>query len=148
MRDLLSNPLEVRVVSMRILITGGSGLLGSKVAEIALEMGYKVYSGYNSHKPEFGEPIKFDLANPDSIVKVINEVKPDVIIHSGALTDVDRCEVEKELAHKINVEGTKVVAEMARKLGSFMVYISTDYVFDGSKGMYKEEDNFIYLAIY
>ncbi len=125
---------------MRIFITGGSGLLGSKVAEIALERGYEVYSGYNSHKPEFGEPIKFDLANPDSVVKAIDDVKPDVIIHSAALTDVDKCEVEKELAYKINVEGTKVVAEMAKKLGAFMVYVSTDYVFDGNKGMYKEED--------
>lgn len=45
---------------MRIFITGGSGLLESKVAEIALDKGYEVYSGYNSHKPEFGEPVKFD----------------------------------------------------------------------------------------
>ena len=125
---------------MKVFITGGSGLLGSKVAEIAFERGYDVYSGYNSHKPEFGEPVKFDLANPDSIVKAIGKVKPDIIIHSAALTDVDKCEVEKELAYRINVEGTKVVAEMARKLGSFMVYISTDYVFDGERGMYKEDD--------
>jgi len=114
--------------------------LGSKIAEIALERGYDVYSGYNSHKPEFGEPIKFDLVYPDSIIKTISEIKPNIIIHSAALTNVDKCEVEKELAYKINVEGTKVVAEMAKKLGSFMVYISTDYVFDGSKGMYREED--------
>ena len=114
--------------------------MGSKVAEVALERGYKVYSGYNSHKPEFGEPVKFDLANPDSIVKAIGDVKPEVIVHSGALTDVDKCEVEKELAYKINVEGTRVVAEMARKLGAFLIYISTDYVFDGEKGMYKEDD--------
>jgi len=125
---------------MRVFITGASGLLGSKVAEIALERGYEVYSGYNSHEPKFGEPVKFDLANPDSVVKAISEIKPDVIIHSAALTDVDKCEVEKELAYKINVEGTKVVAEMARKLEAFIVYISTDYVFDGSRGMYKEED--------
>lgn len=72
-------------------------------------------------------------------MKAINDVKPDVIIHTAALTDVDRCEVDKDLAYKINVEGTKIVAEVARKLGSFMVYISTDYVFDGNKGMYKEE---------
>ncbi|ADC66511.1 dTDP-4-dehydrorhamnose reductase [Ferroglobus placidus DSM 10642] len=125
---------------MRIFITGGSGLLGSKLAEIALEKGYEVYSGYNSHKPEFGKPVKFDLANSDSVVRAISEVKPDVIVHSAALTDVDRCEVEKDLAYKINVEGTKIVAEMARKVGAYMVYISTDYVFDGERGMYKEED--------
>ena len=125
---------------MKVFITGGSGLLGSKVAEIALERGYDVYSGYSVNKPEFGKSVKFDLAYPDSVVKVISDIRPDVIIHSAALTDVDRCEVERELAYKINVEGTKIVAEMARKLGSFMVYISTDYVFDGSIGMYREDD--------
>jgi len=125
---------------MKVFITGGSGLLGSKVAEIALERGYDVYSGYSVNKPEFGKSVKFDLAYPDSVVKVISDIRPDVIIHSAALTDVDRCEVERELAYKINVEGTKIVAEMARKFGSFLVYISTDYVFDGSIGMYREDD--------
>ncbi len=125
---------------MRIFITGASGLLGSKVAETALEKGWEVYSGYNSNRPEFGEPVKFDLTNPDSIVRAIKDVKPDAIVHSAALTDVDKCEVEKDLAYKINVEGTKVVSEMARKIGAFMVYVSTDYVFDGNKGMYREDD--------
>ncbi len=67
-------------------------------------------------------------------------MKPDVIIHTAALTDVDRCEVDKDLAYKINVEGTKIIAEMARKFNSFLIYISTDYVFDGNKGLYKEDD--------
>jgi dTDP-4-dehydrorhamnose reductase len=125
---------------MRVFITGGSGLLGSKVAEIALERGFEVYSGYNSHVPASGEPVKIDLVNPGSIIEAIESVKPDVIIHSAALTDVDRCEKEGELAYRINVEGTKVIAETARKLNSFMVYVSTDYVFDGSRGMYKEDD--------
>ena len=63
--------------------------------------------------------VKSDLANPDSVVKVIEEIKPDVIIHSAALMDVDECETEKELAYKINVEGTKVIAEMARMVVHF-----------------------------
>lgn len=125
---------------MKIFVTGGSGLLGSKIAEISLEKGYDVYSGYCHHKPEFGKAVKFDLTNANSIVKAINDVKPDVIIHTAALTDVDRCEVDKDLAYKINVEGTKIIAEMARKFNYFLIYISTDYVFDGNKGLYKEED--------
>jgi len=125
---------------MRIFVTGGSGLLGSKVAEIALERSYEVYSGFNTHTPEFGKPVKFDLADPDSVANVLKNIKPDIVVHSAALTDVDKCETDKELAYKINVEGTKVVAEMAKKLGFFLVYISTDYVFDGKRGMYKEED--------
>jgi dTDP-4-dehydrorhamnose reductase len=125
---------------MRIFITGGSGLLGSKIAEIALEMGFEVYSGYHSHHPSLGEPVKIGLANPESIIKAIRSVKPEVIIHTAALTDVDRCERERELAYKVNVEGTQAVAEVASELNTFLVYISTDYVFDGTRGMYKEDD--------
>ncbi len=125
---------------MRLFITGGSGLLGSRLAEVALERGYEVYSGYRTHRPEFGKPVKFDLTDSNSIVKAVDRVKPDVIVHSAALTDVDKCEVEKKLAHRINAEGTVIVASAARKTGSFFVYVSTDYVFDGSKGMYREED--------
>lgn len=61
-------------------------------------------------------------------------------MHSAALTDVDRCEREKDLAFKINVEGTRAVAEGARAAGSFLVYVSTDYVFDGRRGLYREGD--------
>ncbi len=68
------------------------------------------------------------------------KVGPEVIIHSAALTDVDRCERENELAYKMNVEGTRAIAMAAEKAGSFLVYISTDYVFDGMRGMYREDD--------
>ncbi len=125
---------------MKLFITGGSGLLGSRLAEVALERGYEVYSGYRTHRPEFGKPVKFDLTDSNSIVKAVDSVKPDVIVHSAALTDVDKCEVDKELARRINAEGTEIVACAARKTGSFLVYVSTDYVFDGTKGMYREED--------
>ncbi|NQE05081.1 dTDP-4-dehydrorhamnose reductase [ANME-1 cluster archaeon GoMg1] len=124
---------------MRIFITGGSGLLGTKIAEIALERGYEVYIGYCHNKPEFGETVKFDLAK-DTDLEVIYKIKPEIIIHTAALTNVDECEVNKELAYKINAEGTKRVAEITRGLGAFLVYVSTDYVFSGEKGKYKEDD--------
>jgi len=125
---------------MKLLITGGSGLLGSKIAEVATDRGYEVYSGYNSHEPKFGEPVKLDLMNPKDVVDAIRKIRPDAIVHSAALTDVDRCEIERELAYRINVEGTKTISKVARVLGSFLAYISTDYVFDGERGMYKEVD--------
>ena len=124
---------------MRIFITGGSGLLGSKIAEIALEKGYKIYTGYCHNKPELGEPVKLDFAK-NSNSEVIQKIKPEVIIHTAALTNVDECESNKELAYKINVKGTKRLVELAKDVCAFFVYVSTDYVFPGDNGGYKEED--------
>jgi dTDP-4-dehydrorhamnose reductase len=125
---------------MRIFITGGGGLLGAKLAAMAQEEGYDVFSGYNHSMPETGVPLKLDLAVDNSIHKAVDQARPEIIFHTAALTDVDRCEVERDLACRINARGTKVLAEAAKKAGAFLVYISTDYVFDGLKGMYKEED--------
>ena len=125
---------------MKIFITGGSGLLGSKVAEIAQARGDEVFSGYAHNLPEYGRAAKFDLLDEMSIYELVGKIKPEVIIHSAALTDVDRCERETELAYQMNVEGTRAIATAAEKAGSFLVYISTDYVFDGNRGMYREDD--------
>ena len=114
--------------------------MGSKVAEIALARGDEVFSGYAHNLPEYGRAVKFDLLDEKSIFELVCKVGPEVIIHSAALTDVDRCERERELAYKMNVEGTRALALAAEKAGSFLVYISTDYVFDGMRGMYREDD--------
>jgi dTDP-4-dehydrorhamnose reductase len=126
---------------MKILITGGSGLLGGKVAELAQARGYEVFAGYAHNAPGFGKAVKFDLLDGPEISETITRIKPEVIIHSAALTDVDRCERERELAYKMNVEGTQIISEVSKQIGSFLIYISTDYVFDGSRGMYREDDN-------
>jgi len=67
-------------------------------------------------------------------------LKPDAIVHAAALTDVDKCERERDLASEVNYEATKVIAKCANDLRAFMIYVSTDYVFDGKKGMYQEDD--------
>ena len=124
---------------MRIFITGGSGLLGGKIAELASEKRYEVYAGYCHNKPDFGEPVKFDLTKKSDF-EVIYKTGAEVIVHTAALTNVDECETSKELAYKINVKGTKRIAEIATELRAFLVYVSTDYVFSGDKGIYKEDD--------
>jgi len=125
---------------MDILVTGASGLLGSRLAKLLIYKGYKIYTGYYSNKPNYGIPVKLDVSNENNISKVIDEIKPDVIIHSAALTNVDVCETNKKLAWKINVLGTRNIALYSKRIKSFLIYISTDYVFDGSKGFYKEDD--------
>lgn len=126
---------------MRILVTGASGLLGSKIVSVALDKGFATYSGYLKNNPSDGIPIQLDISNRENVLKNIKKVKPDVIIHCASLTDVDKCEIDKELARRLNIDGSKFVAEASKEINSYLVYISTDYVFDGSKGMYKEEDN-------
>ena len=114
--------------------------MGSKVAELATRRGHEVFSGYAEHPPELGEGIKYDLTDAKSIARAVRTSKPDVVIHTAALTNVDRCEIDKDLAFRVNVLGAKALAEAAKVVGAFTLYTSTDYVFDGSKGLYKEED--------
>jgi len=125
---------------MKILITGASGLLGSKVAELALIEGHDVYSTYNQHLTHYGSPVKMDLTDLNSCRRVFENVRPEAVVHSAALTNVDLCEVEKEEAWRINVYGTELVARLCKEFNCFMVFISTDYVFNGERGFYSEED--------
>ncbi len=125
---------------MRVLITGGSGLFGSKLAEVLAESDYHVYSGYLEHVPTHGEKIRIDITDEGNVERVFNRVRPDVVVHAAAFTNVDKCELEREIAYKVNVIGTRYVVNNARKYSSFLVYVSTDYVFDGSKGLYREKD--------
>ncbi|HDJ89556.1 MAG TPA: dTDP-4-dehydrorhamnose reductase [Thermoprotei archaeon] len=125
---------------MNILITGASGLLGSKLTEILIKNGYKVYAGYNVHKPLFGIPIKFDVSNGKEVEKAFRNAGPRIVIHAAALTNVDMCEVNRDLAWRINVEGTENIVKLSREYNVFLIYVSTDYVFRGDRGLYSEED--------
>jgi dTDP-4-dehydrorhamnose reductase len=114
--------------------------IGHKVAQLALEKGYEVYSLYKQHPTNFGRPIKLDLTNQNEISKVIIKLKPEAITHSAAYTDVDGCETNQNLAWKINAEPTKHIAIASANINSHLTDVSTDYVFDGEKGLYTEED--------
>jgi len=125
---------------MRLLITGGSGLLGSKTASTAVQKGYETYTGYNDHEATNGTPVKFDICNKREVEKAFEKVKPDAVIHAAALTNVDKCEEDNELTRRVNIGGTKNITEAAVQIKAFLVYVSTDYVFSGEEGSYKETD--------
>src|SRR5574340_1280481 len=125
---------------MKFLVTGSAGLVGSQVVQDLVKLEHQVYSCYGQSKPNKGIPVKLDLVNNDNIIQVVEDTKPDVIIHLAAMTNVDLCEKEKELALKINAKATQTLSKQAARHGSFFVYVSTDYVFDGEKGMKKESD--------
>jgi dTDP-4-dehydrorhamnose reductase len=125
---------------MRVLITGASGLLGSKLIEIAAGTGHDVISGYTKNRPKNSERLRLELQDPDEVRRKVLESKPDVIIHAAAMTDVDKCEFERDRAFNINVIGTEAIKDASKGCGAFLIYISTDYVFDGVQGRYREDD--------
>ncbi len=125
---------------MKFIVTGSAGLVGSQVVKDLLQQKHMVYSCYHNEKPLHGTPILLDLTDENKIIQTIQETKPDRIIHLAAMTNVDLCETEKELATQINTKATEIIAKQAAKQNIFFLYVSTDYVFDGINGMKKEND--------
>ncbi|MFB3096383.1 MAG: dTDP-4-dehydrorhamnose reductase [Nitrosopumilaceae archaeon] len=128
-------------MNMKILVTGSAGLVGRQVVNDLEDMGDTVYSAYHNSKPEDGISTQMDLSCADKIKEIVSKLNPDAIIHLAAITDVDLCEKEKELALKINAHATETLSKLAAQHHTFFVYVSTDYVFDGQKGMRKESDH-------
>ncbi|MEW6044636.1 MAG: dTDP-4-dehydrorhamnose reductase [Thermoproteota archaeon] len=125
----------------KFLVTGSSGLVGRQVVKDLVAENFDVYSCYHIEKPEFGILTHLDISKKEEIVNVLEIIKPDVIIHLAAMTDVDMCETQKDLAVLINTKATEILAREAARHDAFFVYMSTDYVFDGKKGMRNEDDD-------
>jgi len=125
---------------VKLLVTGASGLLGTRICQLATKQNYEVYSAHSEHIPQFGTPIKLDITDGTALKQLFNKTRPDMVVHSAALTDVDKCEKEKDLAWKINAEATSNIAQLCHEHNCFLVYVSTDYVFNGEKGNYKETE--------
>ena len=106
-RHLTSYPLEAGCIALKLLITGASGLYGSKLAKLALERGIDVYSSDIQGLSTVGNFVKLDISGKAQVDEAFNTIKPDVVVHAATMTDVDKCELYKDLAWKVNVDGTK-----------------------------------------
>ena len=122
---------------MKVLIIGATGLVGWQVFNEA-ERSFSVAGTYST-RPHDGL-LHADVRDAGGILQLAKQEKPDWIIHAAALTNVDYCEDHREEAYAINVRGTEHVAIAAKAVGAGLVYLSTDYVFDGTGGPYREED--------
>ena len=127
---------------MKVFVTGVAGQLGHDVMNELAKRGYEgigsdvkeVYSGVADGTPVTTMPyVPMDITDRVSVEKVLKEAAPDVVVHCAAWTAVDLAEDEdkKETVRKVNAEGTRNIALVCKELGCKMVYISTDYVFDG-----------------
>jgi dTDP-4-dehydrorhamnose reductase len=124
---------------MRVLVTGAHGLLGRSLLEpdfdaemIGCGRG-ETPVGRRAYHP-------VELTDPRAVFSLVETVRPDWIIHTAALTDVDRCEIDRDFARRINLEIVEHLASACRQLGVGLAQLSTDYVFDGQRGPYGEED--------
>jgi dTDP-4-dehydrorhamnose reductase len=126
--------------SLKLLITGASGLLGTKLVELALKARHEVSSVYNEHPTKGSEAVRVELRDAEAVRSMLTSRAPDVVIHTASITDVDFCERSPSLAMDINGKATGIIADVCRELSIFLVYVSSDYVFDGQTGHYGEED--------
>ncbi len=124
----------------RLLVIGSSGLLGQRLMELGKDR-YEVSGTYNEHSSEDKRSVRLDVTKKENVTSVVQKFKPDVIIDTHHLPSVDYCETHPDEAWRINVEGTKNVAEVAGTYSCKYVFISTDNVYDGEKTkQYNEKD--------
>jgi len=130
---------------MKILITGSNGLLGQKLLHklrvdntvelIATSRGENRVSEQSNYKY-----IALDITDKQEVEQVILAEKPDVVINTAAMTNVDLCEAEKENCDALNVSAVQYLADACQQIEAHLIHISTDFIFDGEDGPYREED--------
>lgn len=130
---------------MKVLITGSNGLLGQKLVKLlankndievlATSVGenrIRKISGFNY--------TSLDITNKNEVEEVFNRFKPNVVINTAAMTNVDACEDKKEECWNLNVNAVQNLIAASEKYDTHLIHLSTDFVFDGENGPYKEED--------
>ena len=129
-----------------ILITGANGFLGYYLTGRLLQKGFTVLATGkgNCRLPFTANPkfnyVEMDFTDPFAVHDVFEKYKPAVVIHAGAMSKPDECELNQWQCYVTNTEATLTLLANAEELKSFFVFISTDFVFSGQEGMYKEDD--------
>lgn len=123
---------------MKLLIIGASGVLGSRLYNDAIKKKWNTLGTYCSH--DFEGLFYLDVRDKSSMEKIFKFFKPEFVVMAGGITDVDLSALKPKLATDVNIRGTVSLVKKAKEYGAKLVYTSTDYVFDGKSGPYKEDD--------
>src|SRR5262245_37861905 len=135
---------------MRLLVTGASGQLGGYLLRESAVAGLDMTAWCHSHPGEVAgvtlRPV--DLADGGAVASAFREARPDAVIHAAAVSSIAACHRNPGRAERVNVGGTALLAELAAAAGARLVLVSTDLVFDGERGGYREEDAPAPLSVY
>ena len=132
---------------MKVFIAGASGLVGSNCLKHFTEQGWEVVGSYFSY--EVPGTVYYNTLEPgDERNFDIQAFQPDIIVHCGAMTHVDNCELQPDDSYRQTVQSTKNLVAVAKDCNARFVYMSTDYVFDGTDGPYVEEDKVNPISVY
>ncbi len=123
----------------KVLLITSTGLVGGNLLKVLENKNFSIIESFYP-AVETGKGVGIDITNNADLKKVFQENKPDIVVLNAALTHVDLCEENNELAKKINIEGTRNVALNCNEFNSKLVFFSSDYVFDGNNGPYSEDD--------
>ena len=131
---------------IKIIITGSNGLLGQTLLNLLLKEKnkYQVF-GFSKGENRSGrnnfDYFSVDITDEHQLRKSILEINPNFIINTAAMTNVDTCEKDKENCDKLNIEAVKYLMQISSEIKAHVIHISTDFIFDGEKGFYKETDS-------
>lgn len=135
-------------MKQKLLITGASGFLGYHLLRLAAE--WELYGLYNTKPVAFKEAtlLPCDITNYVELGNYIEDIEPDAVIHTAAISDANYCQQQKELSYAVNVEATKNLAGICSDYNIPFVFTGTDLVFNGLKGNYTEEDEPNPVSVY
>lgn len=130
---------------IKIIITGSNGLLGQSLLALLLKekQHYEVYGfsrGENRSGRQDFNYVSIDITKENILREQVKEIQPDFIINTAAMTQVDDCEIHKEACNLLNIEVVKWLTDISKEINTHLIHLSTDFIFDGKKGCYKETD--------
>jgi dTDP-4-dehydrorhamnose reductase len=131
------------LTNMKILVTGCNGLLGQHLVPLLGRRHRVLAVGMGPQRVFWPEPASYqdmDIRSTDAVRETIRKFAPDVLVHAAAMTQVDDCERNREGSLAVNVHATEKLLDLCSGLGTHFIFLSTDFVFDGKKGNYREDD--------